>query len=90
MYASDEDWGEFLLMDIKLFLNLVMHCNSAVLIFQFLTVKFNFSRISSERLGLRSLFKYFFLFGPKKKQRHISHKFYQISFVHYTNTQVIC
>jgi len=72
MYASDEDWEEFLLMDINLCLNLVMHCNSAMLLFQFLTAKFNFSRISSERLGLRSLFKYFLSLWPPKMAAYLS------------------
>jgi hypothetical protein len=72
MHASDEDWGEFLLMDINLCLNFVMHYNSAVLSFQLLTAKFNFSRISSERLGLRSLFKYFLSLWSKKKKGDIS------------------
>jgi hypothetical protein len=66
MYASDEGWGEFFLTDINLCLNLVMHCNSAKLLFEFLTAKFNFSRISSERLDLRSLFKYFLFLWSQK------------------------
>jgi len=56
MYVSDDDgWDKFLLMDSNLCLKLVPYCDSIVLLFQYLPVKFNFSRISSQRFGLRSL-----------------------------------
>jgi hypothetical protein len=44
MYASDDNSSyEFLLIDNNLYLKLVLYCNSLVLLFQYLPLKFNFS-----------------------------------------------
>jgi len=62
MYASvDDDDGEdeFLLKDSNLCLKLLLYNNSLVLLFQYFSFKFNFSRISSLPFGLRSLLWYF-------------------------------
>jgi hypothetical protein len=59
MYASDDVWDEFVLMDSNVCLKLGLYCNSLVLIFQYLPVKFNFCRISPQCFGFRSLFWYF-------------------------------
>ena len=66
MYASGEDWEEILLMDMNLYLNFVMYCNLLVLLFYFSTARFNFSRISSESFGLRSMLKYFLSLWSQK------------------------
>ena len=47
-------------------MKLVMHCNSSVLLFQYLTAKFNFYHISSQCLGLRSVVILFVSLVPKK------------------------
>jgi hypothetical protein len=62
------------------------YCNS-LLLFQYLPVTFNFSPISSQCFGLRSLVIIFVSLVPKR--RHISHKLYQISFVHSTPNHVL-
>jgi len=60
MFASDDDgWEKLLLVDNNLCLKLIPYCNSIVLLFQYLPVKFNFSRISFQRFGLRSLLRLF-------------------------------
>ena len=66
LFASDDDWNELLFMDSNFCLKLVPYCNSVMLLFQYLPVQFTFSRISSQRFDLRSLLRYFCLFGPKK------------------------
>jgi hypothetical protein len=58
MCASDDDRNEYLLMD-DLCLQLVQYSNALVLLFQYLPEQFNFSRISSQLFGLRSLLWYF-------------------------------
>jgi hypothetical protein len=83
--ASEDDLDEFLLMESNLCLKMVLYCNSLELLLQFLPVKFHFSGISSQRFGLGHVAGLLVSLVPKR--RHISYKFYQISFVHCTNTQ---
>jgi hypothetical protein len=55
-----------LLMDSNLCLKLLLYNNSLVLLFQYLSVKFNFCRISSQPFGFRSLLWYFWSLWSQK------------------------
>jgi len=61
-----EEEDEFLLTDSNRCLRLVLYNNSLVLLFQCLPVNFNFSRISSQPFGLRSLLWYFLSLWSQK------------------------
>jgi len=62
-------------------MKLVSYCNSSVLLYQYLTAKFNFSCVSFQRFDLKSLLWYFLSLWSQKRWC-ISYKFYQTSFVH--------
>jgi hypothetical protein len=58
-------------------------------LFQYLLVMYNFSRISSHSFGLRSqLWLFFVSLVPKRS--HISYNFYSIYFVHCNDTHILC
>jgi len=86
MYASDDDRDELLLMDSNLFLKVIPYCNSLVLIFQYLPYSL-IALVFIPTFQLTSVMALFVSLVPER--RHISHKFYQINFVHCTNTYML-
>ena len=59
-----------------------------MLLFQYLFETFNYSPISSQSFGLRSVMVIFVSLDPKRP--HISNMFYYIRIVHCNNTRILC
>jgi hypothetical protein len=88
MYRSDDDdWDEFVLLGSNCCSKLVLYCTSLVLLFQYLPVKFSFSHFISMIWLAIYVMVLFVSLVPKRQ--HISNSFYQISFVHCTNSHII-
>jgi len=88
MYRSDDDdRDEFVPLGSNCCSKLVLYCTSLVLLSQYLPVKFSFSHFISVIWLAISAMVLFVSLVPKRQ--HISDSFYQISFVHCTNSHII-